>query len=347
MSRTDLMRGTLDLLILQALTLEAHHGLGVARRVEQMTQGAFQVNPGSLFPALHRLERKGWLRSEWGVSATNRKAKYYRLTARGRRQLKAETDNWQRVSVAIRARIAGSGRCLMAFLDRLWTPIRHLARTLFRRDQVEHELSQELDGYLEMLVEEKRRAGLSPHEARRAARLEFGGLDAVKDDCRQAWGVRLVDGLTRDLRFCARTLRKAPGFAAVAILTLALGIGGTTAVFSVVNGVLLKPLSFDDADELVSVWNRNSTRDGFFLNLLTSKWVEVQRTGTTCAVSPAHLSSSNNHRLSTLRRLLAAAEQAPQPERGLLGGRRQRQGNTAQGEIPEEPVNQAFTPQIA
>ena len=101
MSRTDLMRGTLDLLILQALTLEANHGLGVARRVEQMTRGAFQVNPGSLFPALHRLEQKGWLRSEWGMSATNRRAKYYRLTASGRRQLKAETDNWQRVSVAI------------------------------------------------------------------------------------------------------------------------------------------------------------------------------------------------------------------------------------------------------
>ncbi len=109
MSRTDLMRGTLDLLILQALTLEAHHGLGVARRVEQMTQGAFQVNPGSLFPALHRLERKGWLRSEWGVSATNRKAKYYRLTARGRRQLKTETDNWQRVSVAIARALRTAG----------------------------------------------------------------------------------------------------------------------------------------------------------------------------------------------------------------------------------------------
>ena len=109
MSRTDLMRGTLDLLVLQALTLEAHHGLGVARRVEQMTQGAFQVNPGSLFPALHRLERKGWLRSEWGVSATNRKAKYYRLTARGRRQLKAETDNWQRVSVAIARALRTAG----------------------------------------------------------------------------------------------------------------------------------------------------------------------------------------------------------------------------------------------
>ncbi len=109
MSRTDLMRGTLDLLILQALTLEAHHGLGVARRVEQMTHGAFQVNPGSLFPALHRLEQKGWLRSEWGVSATNRKAKYYRLTARGRHQLKAETENWQRVSVAIARSLLTAG----------------------------------------------------------------------------------------------------------------------------------------------------------------------------------------------------------------------------------------------
>jgi transcriptional regulator len=100
-SRTDLLRGTLDLLILQVLTLEPNHGLGVARRVEQLTQGAFQVGPGSLFPALHRLEQRGWLTSEWGASETNRKAKFYKLTAAGRRQLKAETENWGRISVAI------------------------------------------------------------------------------------------------------------------------------------------------------------------------------------------------------------------------------------------------------
>jgi PadR family transcriptional regulator, regulatory protein PadR len=99
--RTDLLRGTLDLLILRALTLDSHHGLGVARRVEQLTEGAFHVNPGSLFPALHRLEQRGWVKSEWGASATNRKAKYYQLTAAGRRQLKAETENWGRISVAI------------------------------------------------------------------------------------------------------------------------------------------------------------------------------------------------------------------------------------------------------
>ena len=89
MSRTDLMRGTLDLLILRALMTGANHGLGIARRVEQMTQGAFRVNPGSLFPALHRLEQKGWLTAEWGRSETNRKAKYYALTparARERRR---------------------------------------------------------------------------------------------------------------------------------------------------------------------------------------------------------------------------------------------------------------------
>ena len=93
MARTDLMRGTLDLLILRALTLEPHHGLGIARRVEQITRGAFEVNPGSLFPALHRLEQQGWLASKWGRSDANRKAKYYRLTAAGRRQLETETVN--------------------------------------------------------------------------------------------------------------------------------------------------------------------------------------------------------------------------------------------------------------
>ena len=100
-SRTDLLRGTLDLLILQALSLEPNHGLGVARRVEQMTRGAFEVNPGSLFPALHRLEEKGWLESEWGRSETNRNAKFYRLTAAGHRQLRRETENWERVSAAM------------------------------------------------------------------------------------------------------------------------------------------------------------------------------------------------------------------------------------------------------
>ena len=99
--KTDLLRGTLDLLILQSLVHGPNHGLGVARRIEQMTGGAFDVGPGSLFPALHRLEENGWLAGEWGESETNRRARYYKLTPAGRRQLKIETENWQRVSLAI------------------------------------------------------------------------------------------------------------------------------------------------------------------------------------------------------------------------------------------------------
>jgi PadR family transcriptional regulator, regulatory protein PadR len=98
---TDLLQGTLDLLILKALALGADHGLGVARRVQQLTRGTFEVGPGSLFPALHRLEERGWLASEWGESERKRRAKYYRLTAAGRRQLKVETQQWNRIAVAI------------------------------------------------------------------------------------------------------------------------------------------------------------------------------------------------------------------------------------------------------
>ena len=100
-ARSDLLQGTLDLLILKAVSLGPLHGLGVSRRIAQLTRNEFLVKPGSLFPALHRLEEKGWLRSEWGQSETNRKARYYELTSSGRRQLKVETRSWMRVSLAI------------------------------------------------------------------------------------------------------------------------------------------------------------------------------------------------------------------------------------------------------
>ena len=96
-----LVQGTLDLLILKALSLEELHGLGVARRVEQLTRGTFAVKPGSLFPALHRMEQAGWLASRWGESDRRRRARFYRLTAAGRRQLQLESRAWSRVAVAI------------------------------------------------------------------------------------------------------------------------------------------------------------------------------------------------------------------------------------------------------
>jgi PadR family transcriptional regulator, regulatory protein PadR len=95
--RTDLPRGTLDLLILKALTLEPLHGVGVSRRITQITGGAFQVSFGSLFPSLHRMEEKGWVEAEWRTSENNRRAKYYRLTSPGRAQLKTEERDWSQV----------------------------------------------------------------------------------------------------------------------------------------------------------------------------------------------------------------------------------------------------------
>jgi transcriptional regulator len=99
---TNLLQGTLDLLILKSLALGELHGLGVSRRVEQITRGTFQVKPGSLFPALHRMQDAGWLTSRWGVSENNRRAKYYALTAAGRRQFEREVGTWERIAVAIR-----------------------------------------------------------------------------------------------------------------------------------------------------------------------------------------------------------------------------------------------------
>jgi transcriptional regulator len=99
--KTELLQGTLDLLVLKALALGPLHGLGVSHRIEQITGGTFQVKPGSLFPALHRMEESGWLRSSWGESENNRRAKYYRLTKAGQRRLEVEAEDWQRISSAI------------------------------------------------------------------------------------------------------------------------------------------------------------------------------------------------------------------------------------------------------
>lgn len=99
--KPDLLQGTLDLLVLKALQLEPMHGFGISVRIRQMSDEVLQVEQGSLYPALYRLEEQGWISAEWGVSDNNRKARYYKLTAAGRRQLNAETENWQRVSAAI------------------------------------------------------------------------------------------------------------------------------------------------------------------------------------------------------------------------------------------------------
>ncbi len=99
--KLDLPQGTLDLLILKTLSLEPQHGWAISERVHQVSRAMLQIPQGSLYPALHRLERRGWIRAEWGASDNNRRAKYYDLTRAGRKQLEAETDQWRKLTAAV------------------------------------------------------------------------------------------------------------------------------------------------------------------------------------------------------------------------------------------------------
>ncbi len=106
--RTDLLQGTLDVLILKTLSAAPMHGWGISQRIQQLSQDVFQVNQGSLYPALYRLEAKGWIRSEWGASENNRRAHFYELTKKGRRQLAEEEGDWERFAEAV-SRVLAAG----------------------------------------------------------------------------------------------------------------------------------------------------------------------------------------------------------------------------------------------
>jgi len=135
----------------------------------------------------------------------------------------------------------------------MWTRIRSWARAMLRRARMESEMDAELRFHIEAFAEDLVRSGVPRPEALRRARIEFGGIERAKEECRDARGVNFVESILQDLRFGLRTLRKNPGFTAVAVMTLALGIGANTAVFTVVNGVLLRSMPFPEADRLFLV----------------------------------------------------------------------------------------------
>ena len=265
-NKSDLLQGTLDLLILKTLEPGSMHGWGISLRIQAVSNEVLQVNQGSLYPALHRLEQQGLISSEWGASENNRQAKYLPAHTHGP---KAAERRDQELGTSLRSGCAHSGQLTGFNGDAMLKRIKTRLTSLFRRERYERELDRELAFHVDMLTEHNVREGMRPSEARTAALRNFGQIDRVKDDVRDTWLSRLWETLVQDLRYGLRNVSRNPGFAFVVIFTMALGIGANTAIFSVVNGVLLRPLPFRNGEQLVgpapATAARRRRRHGFLL----------------------------------------------------------------------------------
>src|SRR6516164_8007162 len=248
--KTDVLQGTLALMVLKTLdVLGPQHGYGIARRIEQISGDMLAVNQGTLYPVLLRLEQEGAIASEWGASENNRRARFYRLTREGRKQLQVETQDWEQTAAIIARFFEVKAGFVMKSLRRFFTRLVSFAT---RRTQ-EERLREEIEEHIALQAAENLRAGLPPVEARRQAMLKFGGVEAMKQDYRAERGLPLIEDFLQDLRFALRLLRKSPGFTAVAVATLAIAIGANAVVFGVLNALILRSLNVPQAESLFIV----------------------------------------------------------------------------------------------
>ena len=247
--KTDVWQGTLALMVLRTLeTMGPQHGYGLARRIEQTSGDLLQLNYGTLYPALLKLEQEGYIRSHWGTSENNRKAKFYELTKAGQRQVRKAAAEWEQTT-----------EILATFLDQ---PRGHDAKTAStvvaadraaaREDEADGEFSAEIEAHLACDIEDGVRSGLSESEARRQALIRLGGAEQARQAYRERTGLPWLDSLQRDLRYSVRTLAKHKGVTAVAVLSIGLGIGANATIFSMVNRLVLRPAPVGDPATLLS-----------------------------------------------------------------------------------------------
>src|SRR6184192_2116664 len=222
---------------------------------------------------------------------------------------------------------------------------RSLAARFFRRSQTEHDLEEELRSHIQLRADDLERFGLGHAEAERRARIEFGGPERFKEECRDELAGNFIDVLLQDLRFGLRMLRKSPGFAAVVILTMALGIGATTAIFSVVEATLLRPLPYAQPEQLVSIQADLPGLGANDVGISQPEWKDLQESGIFEYVSPTWFDENNltgSSQPARVRLLIAA------PNYFALLGTQPQLGRTfdplynSPGFIPEVVISDAL-----
>ena len=206
--QTDLLQGTLDLLVLRCLSSGPNHGYGIASRIHVLSDEVLRIEEGSLYPSLYRMEEQGLIESEWGVTENNRKAKFYRLTRKGRAASEAELASWSRLSQAV-TRVL---RAIRKEPDMRFRPPRLLRRTpgvlhLVARDR---EMDREMAFHIESIKRDLIDSGMAEADADRAARQRFGRVRQLKEEGHDIRSARILDDLSRDARHMARGLRRVP-----------------------------------------------------------------------------------------------------------------------------------------
>ena len=254
--RIELLQGTLDMLILRTLLFGPAHGHEIAKHIQRTTEDVLQVEHGSLYPALHRLERKGWVASKWEMAKDrNREFKYYRLTA-GR-----EEATYRRgVQVEATGRrdragdVAGRGGLRCDGGVRSWD-----GGPWSSRRRREADIDREVRNHLDLEAEEQQESGLRRDQAQHAAQRAFGNVTLVREDIRGIWKSASLEILLQDLRYALRTLRANPLFTLTAVLSLALGIGANTAIFTLLHVSLWKPLPVTEPHEIFRIKRSNAS----------------------------------------------------------------------------------------